>query len=80
MAGAAELFTVCNSCGQQVSAFVTECPYCGTRLRQRAPRLDRRDGDLEALLRVPDEEADDGPFVDDDTVVPLRRPRRVRGP
>ncbi|WP_210494320.1 rhomboid family intramembrane serine protease [Patulibacter sp. SYSU D01012] len=80
MAGAAELFTVCNSCGQQVSAFVTECPYCGTRLRQRAPRLDRKDGDLEALLRAPDEHDDAPPVVEDDTVVPLRGPRRVRGP
>jgi membrane associated rhomboid family serine protease len=50
MSGAAELFTVCGSCGQQVSTFVTECPYCGNRLRKRAPKLDRKDGDLEALF------------------------------
>ncbi|WP_022929554.1 rhomboid family intramembrane serine protease [Patulibacter americanus] len=79
MAGAAELFTVCRSCGQQVSSFVTECPYCGTRLRQRAPRLDRKDGDLEALLRAPAAEPDrtlqpvDG---EDDNVVPLKTRRR----
>lgn len=77
MAGQAELFTVCSSCGQQVSTFVTECPYCGTRLRQRAPRLDRKDGDLEALLRLPSHEPDRtlrGTDEDDDgVVVPLRR-------
>jgi hypothetical protein len=85
MAGAAELFTVCRSCGQQVSSFVTECPYCGTRLRQRAPRLDRKDGDLEALLRAPAAEPDRTlqPVDEDDVVVPLktrrRRPLSARG-
>lgn len=85
MAGAAELFTVCRSCGQQVSSFVTECPYCGTRLRQRAPRLDRKDGDLEALLRAPAAEPDrtlQPVDEDDDVVVPLkarRRPLSARG-
>ncbi|WP_320671029.1 rhomboid family intramembrane serine protease [Patulibacter defluvii] len=77
MAGAAELFTVCRSCGQQVSSFVTECPYCGTRLRRRAPRLERKDGDLEALLQDP---AADEPAMpadpDDEVVVPLRKLRR----
>lgn len=83
MAGQAELFTVCSSCGQQVSTFVTECPYCGTRLQKRAPRLDRKDGDLEALLRLPTLEPDrtlrekDG---DDDVVVPLKRKRRSIAP
>jgi len=84
MAGAAELFTVCRSCGQQVSSFVTECPYCGARLRRRAPRLERRDGDLEALLRQPAVEPD-RTIEDDDVVVPLKRPKRrfgrgARGP
>jgi len=27
---------------------VTECPYCGARVRKRAPKLERRDGGLEA--------------------------------
>jgi len=27
---------------------VTECPYCGARVRKRAPKLERRDGTLEA--------------------------------
>jgi membrane associated rhomboid family serine protease/predicted RNA-binding Zn-ribbon protein involved in translation (DUF1610 family) len=80
MADQAELFTVCSSCGQQVSTFVTECPYCGTRLQKRAPRLDRKDGDLEALLRLPTYEPDrpgrDGDSGDDDNVVPLKPKRR----
>jgi membrane associated rhomboid family serine protease len=41
MSSGADLFVVCKSCGSEVSAFVTECPYCGTRLRKRAPKLDR---------------------------------------
>ena len=36
-----DLFVVCKSCGSEVSPYITECPYCGTRLRKRAPKLDR---------------------------------------
>ena len=36
-----ELTVVCKSCGSEVSPYVTECPYCGTRLRKRAPKLER---------------------------------------
>jgi membrane associated rhomboid family serine protease len=36
-----ELSVVCKSCGSEVSPYVTECPYCGTRLRRRAPKLER---------------------------------------
>ena len=36
-----DLFVVCKNCSSEVSAYVTECPYCGHRLRKRAPRLDR---------------------------------------
>jgi membrane associated rhomboid family serine protease len=38
---APELSVVCKSCGAEVSPYVTECPYCGTRLRKRAPKLER---------------------------------------
>ncbi len=38
---APELSVVCKSCGSEVSPYVTECPYCGTRLRKRAPKLER---------------------------------------
>ena len=40
MPPAPDLFVVCKSCGSEVSSYVTECPYCGTRLRKRAPKLD----------------------------------------
>lgn len=36
-----DLSVVCRSCGSEVSPYVTECPYCGTRLRKRAPQLER---------------------------------------
>lgn len=43
-----ELQIVCKSCGSEVSPYVTECPYCGARLRKRAPRLERTGEGLEA--------------------------------
>jgi len=42
-----ELSVICKNCGSEVSPYVTECPYCGARLRKRAPKLERRDGGLE---------------------------------
>ena len=36
-----DLFVVCKTCGSEVSPYITECPYCGSRLRKRAPKLDR---------------------------------------
>ena len=39
-----ELSVVCRNCGSEVSPYVTECPYCGTRIRKRAPKL-QREGD-----------------------------------
>ncbi|HEX3316815.1 MAG TPA: rhomboid family intramembrane serine protease [Solirubrobacteraceae bacterium] len=39
----ADLFVICKKCGSEVSPYVTECPYCGTRLRKRAPKLERPD-------------------------------------
>jgi len=43
MSRGADLFVICKKCGSEVSPYVTECPYCGTRLRKRAPKLDRPD-------------------------------------
>jgi membrane associated rhomboid family serine protease len=40
-AGGPDLFVICKSCGAEVSPYITECPYCGNRLRKRAPKLDR---------------------------------------
>jgi membrane associated rhomboid family serine protease len=44
-----ELSVICKNCGSEVSPYVTECPYCGARLRKRAPKLERRGDALEAL-------------------------------
>lgn len=43
-----ELSVICKNCGSEVSPYVTECPYCGARLRKRAPKLQRRGDGLEA--------------------------------
>ncbi len=39
-----DLFVVCKQCGSEVSPYITECPYCGSRLRRRAPKLPRANG------------------------------------
>jgi membrane associated rhomboid family serine protease len=39
-----DLFVVCKQCGSEVSPYITECPYCGHRLRRRAPDLPRGGG------------------------------------
>jgi len=44
MTSGADLFVVCKQCGSEVSPYVTECPYCGHRLRRRAPKLPRVHG------------------------------------
>jgi membrane associated rhomboid family serine protease len=41
-----ELSVVCRSCGSEVSPYVTECPYCGNRLRKRAPKLEREGNEI----------------------------------
>jgi rhomboid family protein len=60
MTSGADLFVVCKQCGSEVSPYITECPYCGNRLRRRAPKLPRahvpsraprRRPGLSALLR-----------------------------
>jgi membrane associated rhomboid family serine protease len=48
---APELSVVCKSCGSEVSPYVTECPYCGARLRKRAPKIKREGDGLEARTR-----------------------------
>jgi membrane associated rhomboid family serine protease len=40
-----DLFVVCKNCGSEVSPYVTECPYCGQRVRKRAPKIDRSGGE-----------------------------------
>lgn len=41
---------VCKSCGSEVSPYVTECPYCGHRLRKRAPELEREGDEIKVRL------------------------------
>ena len=48
-----ELSVICKNCGSEVSPYVTECPYCGARLRKRAPKLERRGDALEAQRAAP---------------------------
>lgn len=44
---------ICKSCGSEVSPYITECPYCGNRLRKRAPKLDRHGRIAERKSRRP---------------------------
>jgi membrane associated rhomboid family serine protease len=46
-----DLFVVCRNCGSEVSPYVTECPYCGQRVRKRAPKIDRSGGQAQAKRR-----------------------------
>jgi membrane associated rhomboid family serine protease len=46
-----DLFVVCKNCGSEVSPYVTECPYCGQRVRKRAPKIDRSSGEPEKRRR-----------------------------
>ena len=48
-----ELSVVCKNCGSEVSPYVTECPYCGTRLRKRAPKLERQGDELTPAREPP---------------------------
>jgi membrane associated rhomboid family serine protease len=47
-----DLFVVCRNCGSEVSPYVTECPYCGQRVRKRAPKLDRSGGAPQAKRKA----------------------------
>ncbi len=51
--GNPDLFVICRSCGSEVSPYITECPYCGNRLRKRAPKLDRHGRLAEKRRRTP---------------------------
>lgn len=46
-----DLFVVCRNCGSEVSPYVTECPYCGQRVRRRAPKIERHGEDEEPRAR-----------------------------
>ena len=48
-----DLFVVCKNCGSEVSPYVTECPYCGQRVRKRAPKIERGESAEPARRRKP---------------------------
>lgn len=47
-----DLFVVCKNCGSEVSPYITECPYCGQRIRKRAPKLDRSGGEPQPKRKI----------------------------
>jgi membrane associated rhomboid family serine protease len=47
-----DLNVICKHCGAEVSPYITECPYCGQRLRKRAPKLKPERDEL-ALAKPP---------------------------
>ncbi len=51
MTSGADLFVVCKQCGAEVSPYITECPYCGNRLRRRAPKLPPANAPVRTTLR-----------------------------
>jgi membrane associated rhomboid family serine protease len=51
MTSGADLFVVCKQCGSEVSPYITECPYCGHRLRRRAPKLPPANAPAHTTLR-----------------------------
>src|SRR5687767_3620256 len=53
MSSGADLFVVCKTCGSEVSPYITECPYCGSRLRKRAPKRDKEGQPRERRIRRP---------------------------
>ena len=51
MTSGADLFVVCKQCNAEVSPYITECPYCGNRLRRRAPKLPPANAPVRTTLR-----------------------------
>jgi len=47
-----DLFVVCKNCSSEVSPYVTECPYCGQRVRKRAPKIERGHPELPRRRRA----------------------------
>jgi membrane associated rhomboid family serine protease len=47
-----DLFVVCKNCSAEVSPYVTECPYCGQRVRKRAPKIERNGAATEGATRA----------------------------
>jgi Rhomboid family len=69
----ADLFVVCKQCGSEVSPYITECPYCGNRLRRRAPKLPR----VNAPTRAPSSRRRLGSLFARSKPAVVRSPRRA---
>jgi membrane associated rhomboid family serine protease len=74
MSSGADLFVVCKQCGSEVSPYITECPYCGHRLRRRAPKLPR----VHAPTHAPRSRSRLGSLLSRQKTAVARSPRRVR--
>jgi membrane associated rhomboid family serine protease len=66
-----DLFVVCKNCGAEVSPYITECPYCGQRIRKRAPKIDRSGGEAQPkrprARKLPRLRSDEIPGIAPDT-------------
>lgn len=62
--GGPDLFVVCKACGSEVSPYITECPYCGQRLRKRAPKIERDQGGEAKTPKAPREAQTRRPELD----------------
>lgn len=79
MSGAPDLFVVCKSCGSEVSPYITECPYCGQRLRKRAPKIERDEGGEAKPPKAPRQAKARQPEPDLPSLESIAEPRRTRG-
>src|SRR5260370_41014591 len=74
--GNPDLFVICKSCGAEVSPYITECPYCGNRLRKRAPKLDREGRVTERRRRLRRPQVPSLPRLRADEIPGIRPERR----
>ena len=77
-----DLFVVCKNCQAEVSPYITECPYCGHRLRKRAPKIERdgRGGDARPKTPRRTRSTRPGPGPGPSSEPSRLRPRRASAP
>lgn len=78
MSPGADLFIVCKHCGSEVSPYITECPYCGHRLRRRAPKLPRPGAPDRPRRGMLGRLSTGARAVEEEQAPPARRSRRRR--
>jgi membrane associated rhomboid family serine protease len=74
-----DLFVVCKNCQAEVSPYITECPYCGMRLRKRAPKIERPDAAPPKPSRRPQRPSSRGRAKPKVTAASQPRLGRLRG-